>query len=177
MPFSESLKQEVRKKAAFRCCRCQNIGIDVHHIIPESEGGPSDFDNAAPLCQNCHDQFGGNPQKRKEIREMRDWWYEKCESETFSDKSLLVSKLEDINKTVNDIQAGQQELMPDLRAYLRQLFEQSLQNITPNSSAVFASEIVSATTGVSKFTQCSKCGKNTSILYLGLCEECYRNRK
>ena len=31
--------------------------------------------NAAPLCQNCHDQFGDNRQKRKDITQMRDWWY------------------------------------------------------------------------------------------------------
>ena len=63
MPFSEKVKLEVKRKAAFRCCRCQAIGIDVHHIIPESEGGSDDIDNATPLCQNQHDQFGDNPKK------------------------------------------------------------------------------------------------------------------
>jgi len=76
MSFNESLKEEVRRKAAFRCCRCHEIGIDVHHIHPESEGGKDIFENAAPLCPNCHDNFGDNPQKRKVITQMRDWWYE-----------------------------------------------------------------------------------------------------
>ena len=39
MPFSEKIKREVKQKAAFRCCRYQNIGIDIHHIIPERDGG------------------------------------------------------------------------------------------------------------------------------------------
>ena len=77
--FSEKIKKKVREKANFRCCRCQKISIEVHHIIPQKDGGGDDFDNAAPLCANCHADFGDNPRKRKEIRAMRDWWYKKCE--------------------------------------------------------------------------------------------------
>jgi SOS-response transcriptional repressor LexA len=75
MAFSEETKLEVKRKSAFRCCRCHEIGIDVHHILPQYQGGTDDFDNAAPLCQNCHDRFGDSEVKRKEIRQMRDWWY------------------------------------------------------------------------------------------------------
>src|SRR5437016_1760860 len=42
---------------------------------PQAQGGSDDIDNAAPLCQNCHARFGANPEKRTEIRLMRDWWY------------------------------------------------------------------------------------------------------
>ena len=49
MAFTEKLKIEVRKKAAFRCCRCHEIGVDIHHIIPQTEGGPDAIGNAAPL--------------------------------------------------------------------------------------------------------------------------------
>jgi len=62
--FSESVKKEVREKAAFRCCRCHSIGVEVHHIIPKKDGGTADIDNEAPLCPNCHDWFGDNPKKR-----------------------------------------------------------------------------------------------------------------
>ena len=37
MPFSENLKRQVKEKAAFRCCRCQLFGVEVHHIVPEAE--------------------------------------------------------------------------------------------------------------------------------------------
>jgi hypothetical protein len=43
MAFLEALKLEVKRKAAFRCCRCHEIGIDIHHIIPEAQGGPDDI--------------------------------------------------------------------------------------------------------------------------------------
>jgi SOS-response transcriptional repressor LexA len=75
MAFSEQIRLEVRRKSAFCCCRCHEIGIDVHHIVPQSLGGSDDIENAAPLCQNCHDRFGDSVQKRKEITQMRDWWY------------------------------------------------------------------------------------------------------
>jgi len=75
MGFSEQIRREVKIKAAFRCCRCQQVGVDVHHVVPRALGGTDRIDNAAPLCQNCHDQFGDNRRKGKEIRQMRDWWY------------------------------------------------------------------------------------------------------
>lgn len=55
--FPEAVKKLVKEKAHFRCCRCQNIGVEVHHIIPEKDGGTDDVDNAAPLCQKCHAIF------------------------------------------------------------------------------------------------------------------------
>lgn len=82
MAFSEKLKLEVRRMTAFRCCRCQSIGVEVHHIIPQADGGPGTIANAAPLCAKCHADFGANPAKRKEIIEMRDWWYEKVDAKS-----------------------------------------------------------------------------------------------
>jgi hypothetical protein len=78
LAFSESLKRGVRRKAHFRCCLCQAVLVEVHHIVPEAEGGSDDQDNAAPLCASCHEMYGANPTKRKFIREARDWWYETC---------------------------------------------------------------------------------------------------
>jgi len=78
MPFSPKIKSEVRKKAHYRCCLCSGQPVEVHHIKPENEGGSNTIDNAAPLCANCHADYGNNPDKRKEIRERRDFWYEQC---------------------------------------------------------------------------------------------------
>lgn len=74
MGFSESVKLKVKHLSAFRCCRCESLGVQVHHIIPEAEGGPDTLDNAAPLCPSCHSYFGANPAIRKEIRQKRDWY-------------------------------------------------------------------------------------------------------
>lgn len=76
MPFSERVRLEAKQRAGFRCCICNKMFVEVHHIIPESEGGGNTIENAAPLCAACHDLFGGNPEKRKQIRQMRDYWWE-----------------------------------------------------------------------------------------------------
>ena len=89
--FPEKLKKMVRKKADFKCCRCHRVSVEVHHIIPQKDDGPDDFDNAAPLCPNCHASFGDNPVKRKEIREMRDHWYQRVE-EMYKNVVLLIEK-------------------------------------------------------------------------------------
>ena len=82
MPFSEQLKLTVKQKANFTCCWCKEHRnkVDVHHLIPESQGGPDTEENAAPLCGSCHDLFGNNPDLRKEIRSRRDHWYASCVS-------------------------------------------------------------------------------------------------
>jgi hypothetical protein len=87
MAFSESLKIAVRKRAHFSCCLCHELEVDIHHIVPQSEHGPDDEENAAPLCPSCHGRYGANPEKRKFIREARDFWYETCENK-FSLKQL-----------------------------------------------------------------------------------------
>ncbi len=79
MPFSEKIKLEVKKKSCFRCVICHKPFVEIHHIVPESAGGNSFHDNAVTLCSSCHDLFGGNPDKRKQIKQMRDHWYEQME--------------------------------------------------------------------------------------------------
>jgi hypothetical protein len=76
MPFSEGVKYLAKAKAAFRCCVCHKPFVEVHHLVAESEGGPDSLENAAPLCASCHDLYGGNPQKRKTLTQMRDHWWE-----------------------------------------------------------------------------------------------------
>lgn len=81
MPFPEPIKQQVKRMANFTCCWCQDRHnkVDIHHIIPESEGGSDNIENAAPLCGSCHTLYGQNPELRKEIISRRDLWYETCE--------------------------------------------------------------------------------------------------
>jgi hypothetical protein len=76
MPFSERVKRSAKSKSAFRCCACHVPSVEVHHLVPEAEGGSSDLSNAAPLCASCHDLYGGNPEKRKILTQMRDSWWE-----------------------------------------------------------------------------------------------------
>jgi hypothetical protein len=93
MPFSEKTKLLAKQKAAFRCCLCHKPFVEIHHIIPQSEGGADKLDNAAPLCASCHDLYGGNPEKRKTIRQMRDYWWNLIEK-----RSKNITELFDLEK-------------------------------------------------------------------------------
>lgn len=106
MPFPESLKVKIRKRAQFRCCICKSFGVEIHHIVPQAEGGADTEDNAAPLCPSCHGAHGANPQRRKQIREARDAWYERCMNslvtntglEEISDRLQNLATKEDIER-------------------------------------------------------------------------------
>jgi hypothetical protein len=78
MPFPEPLKVRIRRRADFSCCLCHKLGVEIHHIVPQNEGGDDEEDNAAPLCPSCHEVYGANPIKRAFIREARDCWYDIC---------------------------------------------------------------------------------------------------
>jgi len=93
MPFSEKTKLDAKRRSAFRCCVCQHVFVEVHHIIPQEEGGPDSLDNAAPLCSRCHDLYGDNPRKRKQLREMRDYWWE-----LMAERASLLTTADDLNE-------------------------------------------------------------------------------
>lgn len=153
MAFSEKLKNEVREMAAFRCCRCHEIGIDVHHIIPKLKGGSDEIDNAAPLCQNCHDRYGDNEMKRKEIRQMRDWWYEVVKEKFHPDKNYMAlmakldeqlreyrsenkSMLEAISKTLQELLRLNSSKPEDTKASLKHKITQVF-DFSPYSANVY----------------------------------------
>jgi len=175
MAFSEKIKNEVKKKAAFRCCRCQNIGIDIHHIIPEKDGGLDAIDNAAPLCQNCHDQFGDNPLKRKEIKQMRDWWYEVCEKK-YAGEDLTV--LNAINSKLENIEHGQ-EGIGELKEILKSISGQMIDSISATTASSTASAIVNSAAAVQLGPQvysnlyCSNCNTRIGLLVgTDVCPNC-----
>jgi len=88
------------------------MGVDVHHIIPEQEGGPDTEDNAAPLCPSCHERYGANPQKRKFIREARDFWYDTCERRYASDPQRLDEMTRLLENIESHVQSSNYPLLP-----------------------------------------------------------------
>jgi HNH endonuclease len=100
MPFPEHIKLEAKRKSDFQCCICKEPFVEVHHITPQAAGGSDDIDNAAPLCASCHDRYGGNPDKRKQVREMRDLWWEVC-AERKKAPELIA-----FNQRLDQIQSG-----------------------------------------------------------------------
>jgi len=161
MAFSEKLKKKVKEKAGFKCCRCQSIGVDVHHIVPEVEGGPDIEENAAPLCPNCHDYYGDNPKKRKEIRQMRDWWYKQVER-TYPDKNVTFEQLEQINLKLEQIHNKQTSEIEGLKEMLRGIANKAIDNITVENADVTASTVVNTSAAISAVdvgSSCPNCGK------------------
>ena len=119
MPFSEKVKSQARKKAHFRCVICHEPFVEVHHIVPDSENGPNTLDNAAPLCAGCHDAYGNNPDKRKQIRDMRDLWYDICKKRYAKSDIGAYEKLNELyemTKTVKEGQDKYEEILKEIKA-------------------------------------------------------------
>lgn len=115
MPFSEALRKKIRKQCLNQCCICHHAGVEIHHVIPQQEGGPDVYDNAAPLCPTCHSTYGANPEKRKFIRESRDAWYEICEHKIGPSIRAFEKIMEKINNipTFNDLENLYSEMLPN----------------------------------------------------------------
>lgn len=86
MGFSSDIKIRARIAAASCCCVChkrKGSKIEIHHIIPEADGGPNTYENAIPLCFDCHCDAGhynprhpkGTKYSPKELILARDDWY------------------------------------------------------------------------------------------------------
>lgn len=91
MPFS----QEVKIRAMVACGRCCVIchkfcgnNMEVHHIKAQADGGSDEFENAIPLCFDCHAEVRQYDPKHpkgikfteQELIQHRDNWYKKIEA-------------------------------------------------------------------------------------------------
>ena len=106
MAFSERIKLAVKEKSCFRCVVCHKPFVEIHHIIPLCDGGDDTENNAAPLCAGCHDLYGGNSSKRKQIREMRDHWYDAMERRYNGELDILEPIDETCSKEVMRSEKG-----------------------------------------------------------------------
>ena len=137
MGFSEKLKLETKKRANFRCCMCRALIVDVHHIIPQKDGGDDSLQNASTLCGSCHRTYGNNPDHRKTIRDMRDHWVAICEQQNNSFPLLETPILEKIDSMDNNIE----DIKTTLSNYFKEAATQiekakSLENISSLTFAV-----------------------------------------
>ena len=91
MAFPRECRDQALFLSARRCCVCRRyrgVGVQVHHIVPQSNGGSNTLDNAIVLCLDCHMAAGHyNPQhpigskfSPEELRAHRDGWYEHVRS-------------------------------------------------------------------------------------------------
>src|SRR5436305_13441321 len=88
MPFLQKDAERALVLCGRHCCLCHKFcgtNIELHHIVPESEGGSDAIDNGIPLCFDCHAEVEHynpqHPRGRKftesELKAHRDAWYAK----------------------------------------------------------------------------------------------------
>ncbi|HUG70912.1 MAG TPA: HNH endonuclease signature motif containing protein [Pirellulaceae bacterium] len=57
MAWPRKVKENLLVRCGRHCCICNKFcaaKIEIHHIIPESEGGATAEDNGIPVCFDCH---------------------------------------------------------------------------------------------------------------------------
>lgn len=165
MAFTEKQKKEARQKAGYRCCWCQEVGdVEIHHIEPQKDDGPHTIDNAAPLCGRCHNVIGDNPALRKQIKERRDWLYERI-ARMFPDHpdpglekiSSLVAgineKLEQQDEFGEQIQAE----MAEVKDILKKRAGTAIDNITPATIRSGVTTFLDASSGPATWQDFARC--------------------
>ena len=91
MPFPKRIREDALVRSRRYCCVChEHAGRDaeVHHIVPEADGGFNDLENAIVLCFKCHSEAGHyNPRHPRgtkysvtELKRHRDKWWKYCEN-------------------------------------------------------------------------------------------------
>lgn len=57
MAFDQSDVDRLLAETGRMCAVCGTLHhVQVHHIQPSHQGGPDTYDNAIPLCPNCHNE-------------------------------------------------------------------------------------------------------------------------
>jgi Zn finger protein HypA/HybF involved in hydrogenase expression len=142
------------RKAAFSCCVCRksNVSVEVHHIIPQSKGGDYSIENAAPLCPNCHSDYGNNPDKRKRIKRMRDCWYDTIEK-MYSGNNVSPEELGKIHNLLQNVSTKQDSIikrqskhdndLETLKVRLREFSNKTIDKMTVESSDVVITGVIS----------------------------------
>jgi hypothetical protein len=135
MAFPESVKLDAKRRANYRCVVCQRPWVEVHHIQPEAQGGPDTVENAAPLCAGCHHQYGGNRDLRKQLREMRDHWWERCAAaQHVTVDAGFAQKVDDLQIAVLQGQKRNDEVLAEVKAMLLQQVQRVEQQIVTSTS-------------------------------------------
>lgn len=145
MAFPESVKLEAKRLANFKCVVCQGAWVEVHHIEPQVEGGADTLDNAAPLCGSCHLKFGDNPRLRKQLREMRDHWWERCREQA-ERVAPIASKLAQLRDDHRRGREEDRELLNEVKALVLGQLQETEQRL---SSASTTSQVLEASSDIS----------------------------
>lgn len=57
--IGRALSKRVMERDGYRCIRCgTHLALTCDHIIPESRGGPTTYDNLQTMCAPCNSKKG-----------------------------------------------------------------------------------------------------------------------
>ncbi len=154
MDFSDAVKREARERAHYTCIWCHHseFFLEVHHIVSQQDHGLSDLDNAAPMCTQCHSNFGDNPVFRKQIRERRDWWWEYCKERQPPEYTPMLERLNEVAEQVRAAEAASQnrdtEIQQDLNALKSAIYTAIGGEPHTLTFATTITEVVQGSTGL-----------------------------
>jgi len=113
MPFPKKVREDALVACRRHCCVCDKlcgINIECHHIIPEAEGGPNDYDNCIPVCFDCHSNINhynqehpkGNSFSQSELKQLRT----ECYNKYTSNSDEIAKGVEELQMEVAGIKAS-----------------------------------------------------------------------
>lgn len=127
--FSEEIKRKAMVACGRHCCICHKFcgnNMEVHHIKAKADGGEDTFENAIPLCFDCHAEVRQYDPKHpkgikfseQELIQHRDNWYkiiqsgnQKVKDEDVSTASIKIYRQKDYqNIHLSKISSGQELL-------------------------------------------------------------------
>lgn len=82
-PFDADASVRLLADSRRHCCVCLRWcgqRIQIHHIVPQAEGGAGDYENGIPVCLDCHAEIESRSNMGRrftaaELREHRDRWF------------------------------------------------------------------------------------------------------
>ena len=89
MSFNRTAADKLLGACHRRCCICHRfcgVKMELDHIVPSSEQGTDDIENAIPVCFECHAEIhlynDKHPRGRKyhadELRQHKEQWLSIC---------------------------------------------------------------------------------------------------
>jgi hypothetical protein len=157
--------------------------LDVHHIEPEADGGPDVIENAAPVCNNCHRLYGHDSAKRKELRAIRDWWWERCARIDDAQMSRAGERLDQMFQAYQKSHAREQaRLLEEMKTFIATELREQAAKV---SSVDTITDLIQASTRSSSYgegpygagpyggvvTKCTTCGAEKRSI-TAMCPRC-----
>lgn len=105
MSWPQSVKDKCMIACGRSCCICHKpcgVKMEIHHIDPKAKGGVNTFENAIPVCFDCHAEIGhyspshpkGTSFSPAELKAHRNNWYEKVRDTGASTASRTLSVID-----------------------------------------------------------------------------------